>query len=88
MDPCADIFHKPTTRKELADLEFEGVEKRDYKEKFERQEFTGTYHVPKKKQFNKQVYDRETQKSVYPSDKREKGPMKESFFSENDLGFV
>ena len=65
VDPYADIFREPTMSKELADLAFEGVEKRDYKDKFERPEFTGTYYVPKKKKrFNKQVYDRETQKRV------------------------
>ena len=35
-DPCEALFREPTLSQELADLEFMNVEKRNYKEVFDR----------------------------------------------------
>ena len=45
--PCKDMFQDPTMSQELADLEFDNVEKLNYQERFERPEFTGALYQPR-----------------------------------------
>ena len=59
VDPCEGCFCEPTLSAELDDLEFDGVEKINFGEIFERPQFTGERHVPQLNRFGKQVFDRQ-----------------------------
>ena len=84
-DPCKAMFCDPTMSQDLADLEYDKVEKRNFEENFDRPEFTGCFYKPRLNRFNKQVYDRDTKKPMFDTCKHEKGRPKEDFLSEHNL---
>ena len=87
-DPCEALFREPTLSQELADLEFTNVEKRNYKEVFDRPEFTGVYYKPVLNRFKKQVYNKDTKKPEFDSHPRKKGRPKDAFLHDNNLDWT